>query len=159
MAHDNVTCWLVVNVEPFNGLNVGETTFSVLVNVAAEISELVIPFLTAIAFIVDVVTIVKGELNFKLVVVGVVPSIVKYIIALDVAHDMVICWLVVNVEPLVGLNVGEATFSVLVYVAVEISELVIPFFTAIAFTVAVEVTVKGEIYCVLNVVGVLPPIV
>jgi len=76
-----------------------------------------------------------------------------------VAHDNVTCWLVVNVEPFNGLNVGETTFSVLVYVAVEISELVIPFFTAIAFTVAVEVTVKGEIYCVLNVVGVLPPIV
>ena len=75
------------------------------------------------------------------------------------AHDIVTCWFVVNVEPFSGLNVGEATFSVFVYVAVEISELVIPLFTAIAFTVDVEVNVKGEIYCVLNIVGELPSIV
>jgi len=72
---------------------------------------------------------------------------------------MVICWLVVNVEPLVGLNVGEATFSVLVYVAVEISELVIPFFTAIAFIVVDVDIVKGEENCILVVVGVVPSVV
>jgi len=52
----------------------------------------------------------------------------------------------VNVEPLRGLNVGEATFSVLVYVAVEISELVIPFLVAIAFITVVVVIVNGVIY-------------
>jgi len=63
-----------------------------------------------------------------------------------VVHDIATCWLVVNVEPLRGLNVGEATFSVLVYVAVEISELVIPFLVAIAFITVVVVIVNGVIY-------------
>ena len=52
-----------MNVEPFSGLNAGETTFSIFVYVAVEISELAIPLLTAIVLMVVVEFIVNGEVN------------------------------------------------------------------------------------------------
>src|SRR5947208_4617828 len=91
-------------------------------------------------------------------VVGVLPSVVEWIVTRVDSSVRVTSYDAINVPP-AGLNVGVATSGTIVYVALATLLFAIPLAAASARSVVVCVTGIGPVYTVDAVVGVLPSVV